>query len=98
MKKLTDQQIERLAEFGARVSRYCRDAWTGEQTRVSVSVDEVAGTGGAGGPGMAVTLEFMGLMAYENIADLHQYRLGKIGQHSWRKSDWERAIKEFKGN
>jgi len=96
LRKLTDEQIERLAEFGALVSRYCRNAWTGEQTRVSISVEQMAG--GHGGPNEAVILEFMGLMAYEDIADLHQYRLGKNGQHSWRKADWERAIRGFKGN
>jgi len=96
MTKLTTKQIERLAEFGAVVSRHCRNAMTGEQIRVSISAANL--TGGHGGANEAIALEFMGLMAYENVADLCQFRLGKPGQHSWREVDWERAIRNFNGN
>ena len=91
LKKLTDDQIEHLAKFGAEVSRHCRNCWTGEQTRGSLPFDKFTGQGGRN---EASALEYLRLMALEDVADLQQYRLGKYGQHSWNKKRWEIEIRK----
>lgn len=90
LKPMTNEQIEGIAEFGALVSRYCRNAWTGEQTRPSIERERLGHPFHSAG---IQVLDFLRLVAWENVADLDQIRLGVPGQHAWRKADWERAIR-----
>ena len=90
LKQLTHEEIEGIAEFGAVVSRHCRNAWTGEQTRVSVECDRLGHPWHKAGKQV---LDFLLLVEWEHVADLDQIRLGIPGQHSWKKADWERAIR-----
>lgn len=90
LKPLTDKEIEGIAEFGAVVSRHCRNAWTGEQTRPSIECERVGHPWHRAG---RQVLDFLRLIEWEDVADLNQIRLGIPGQHAWRKADWERAIR-----
>ena len=90
IKKLTDEQIKTLARFGADVSRHCRLAMTGEQWRTIVPFDRFYGRGGRS---EASALEYLGLIALEDIADLRQYRIVKPGQHQWTEARWEKEIR-----
>lgn len=89
LKSLTEQQIDEIAEFGAVISRYCRNCWTGEQARVTIECRKL------GHPfhnmGKQV-LDFLRLIAWERVADLNQIRLGVPGQHAWKQADWKAAI------
>jgi len=89
LRQLTHEEIEGIAEFGAVISRYCRNAWTGEQTRVSVGCERLGHPWHKAGKQV---LDFLLLIEWEHVADLDQIRLGIPGQHAWRKADWERAI------
>ena len=90
LKPLTDEEIKGMAEFGATISRWCRNSWTGEQIRVSVGCDKVGHPWHKAG---RQVLDYLHLIAWENVADLNQFRLGVPGQHAWKKADWERAIR-----
>jgi len=90
LKKLTDQEIEGIAKFGAMFSKNCRNCWTGEQTSVSVKCDDLGHPWHKAGKQV---LDFLNLIAWENVADLNQIRMGVPGQHSWKQQDWERAIR-----
>ena len=89
LKPLTDNQIDEIAEFGAVISRHCRDCWTGEQTRPSIECEKLGHPFHKAGKQV---LDFLRLIAWERVADLNQIRLGVPGQHAWREADWKKAI------
>ena len=91
LKNLTGKDIDRLAEFGATLSRHCRNAWTGEQTRTALPIGKL--TGGHGGVNECMALENLKMAGLEDIADLRQFRLVIPGSHKWQKRDWIREIK-----
>jgi hypothetical protein len=92
-KEKREDFIKRLAKAGARLSRHCRNAWTGERTRTYLGVDEFTGRmkdlviiSGLcrGGP----------LLDYANVADLHGFYLGAEDQHTWSEDKWEEEIRK----
>ena len=88
-----EQDIRRAARAGAIFSRYCRNAWTGERTRPSLEVEKVTYW-----PYLAWVSKLgdKPLLAYENIADLHQFRLGRPDQHTWDEARWEQEIRRIR--
>ncbi len=90
LKPMTEETIKGIAKFGAQISRHCRNAWTGEQMRVSVECAKVGHPYHKAGRQI---LDYLGLIEWENVADLNQFRLGVSGQHAWTARDWEQAIR-----
>lgn len=89
-KQAYTENIDTLIWVGATISRQCRNCWTGEQLYTRIPFGRVI----AGGMKHWLALEAIGLLAVEDIADLRQIGLVKIGQHSWSKEEWEKRILE----